>query len=58
MYVRGHAWDNRKWNEDTGDIFDQILDNQFAGVNILETEFIFRRMLKGRLMDQINETEL
>ena len=35
-----------------------ILNNQFAGVNILETEFIFRRMLKGGLRDQINETEL
>lgn len=44
-----------------------ILNNQFAGVNILEiyseeyiqnSEFIFRRMLKGGLRDQINETEL
>lgn len=50
--------DNSKWNENTGDIFDQVLDNQFAGVNILETEFLFRRMLKGGLMDQINKTEL
>ena len=58
MYVRGHAQDNSKRNENIGDIFDQILDNQFAGVNILETEFLFRRMLKGGLMDQINETEL
>ena len=56
--MRGHAQDNSKRNENTGDIFDQILDNQFAGVNILETEFLFRRMLKGGLMDQINETEL
>lgn len=50
--------DNSKWNENTGNIFDQVLDNQFAGVNILETEFLFRRMLKGGLMDQINKTEL
>lgn len=50
--------DNSKWNENTGNIFDQVLDKQFAGVNILETEFLFRRMLKGGLMDQINKTEL
>lgn len=49
--------DNSKW-KNTGNIFDQVLDKQFAGVNILETEFLFRRMLKGGLMDQINKTEL